>query len=39
METGVIEGGGYVYLSLKQIWRKKYGKLKTKSHYAHISCS
>lgn len=39
METGVTEGEGYLYLSLKQTWRKKYIKLKTKSRYAHISCS
>lgn len=39
METGVIEGGGYLYLSLKQTQREKYGKFKTESHYAHISCS
>lgn len=38
METGVIEGGGYLYLSLKQTRRKRYGKRKTKSCYA-VSCS
>lgn len=38
METGVIEGGGYLYLSLKQTQRKRCGKLKTKSCYA-VSCS
>lgn len=31
METGVIEGGSYLYLSLKQIQTKGNGKFKTKS--------